>query len=92
MPDYLMGEFNGGCTAADGCREQPLLAAILQEANEMRLTRGRFGIVFGRRVQPPASLQHGRRSHQSSICACSLAVYELGNTTPEPSSFWRQGG
>ena len=33
MPDYLMGEFNGGCTTADGCREQPLLAAILQEAN-----------------------------------------------------------
>ena len=27
MPDYLMGEFNGGCTTADGCREQPLLAA-----------------------------------------------------------------
>jgi hypothetical protein len=22
--DYLMGEFNGGCTAADGCREQAL--------------------------------------------------------------------
>ena len=34
MPDYLMGEFNGGCTAADGRRERPLLAAILQEANE----------------------------------------------------------
>jgi hypothetical protein len=32
--DYLMGEFNGGCTAADGCREQSLLAVILQEINE----------------------------------------------------------
>ena len=33
MPDYLMREFNGGCTTADGCRLQPLLAAILAEAN-----------------------------------------------------------
>lgn len=32
MPNYLIGEFNGGCTASDGCREQPLLAATLQEA------------------------------------------------------------
>jgi hypothetical protein len=29
----LMGQFNGGCTAADGCREHPLSAAILQEGN-----------------------------------------------------------
>ena len=33
MPDYLMDEFNGGCTTADGRWEQPLLAAVLQEAN-----------------------------------------------------------
>jgi len=26
----MIGEFNGGCTA-DGCREQPLLAVIVQE-------------------------------------------------------------
>jgi len=32
--NYLMGEFNGGCTAADGCREQPPLAVILQEGND----------------------------------------------------------
>jgi len=25
------GEFNGGCTAANGCREQSLLAVILRE-------------------------------------------------------------
>ena len=31
--DDLMGEFNGGRTAADGCREQQLLVVILQEAN-----------------------------------------------------------
>ena len=31
MPDYLMGEFNGGCTIARWLREQPLLAVILQE-------------------------------------------------------------
>ena len=36
MPDYLMGQFNGGCPAADGCGERPLLAAILQEANVAR--------------------------------------------------------
>jgi len=35
-----MGEFNGGCTAADGCREQPLLAVILQEGNVLRERRG----------------------------------------------------
>ena len=39
MPDYLMGEFNGGCTAADGCRERLLLAAILQEANDLGAQR-----------------------------------------------------
>ena len=39
MPDYLMGEFNGGCTTADGRREEPLLAAILQEANGRRHPR-----------------------------------------------------
>ncbi len=33
MPDTLRGEFNSGCTTADGRREQPLLAVILQEAN-----------------------------------------------------------
>jgi len=33
MPDSLMCEFNGGY-AADGCREQPLLAVILQEGND----------------------------------------------------------
>ena len=32
MPDSLMCEFNGGY-AADGCREQPLIAVILQEGN-----------------------------------------------------------
>lgn len=37
--DYLMGEFNGGCTAADGCREQPLIAVILQEGNGYRAQR-----------------------------------------------------
>ena len=31
-----MGEFSGGCTAADGCREQPLLAVILQEGMVLR--------------------------------------------------------
>jgi hypothetical protein len=40
MPDSLMGEFNGDCTAADGCREQPLLAVILQEGNGLALRRG----------------------------------------------------
>ncbi len=29
--DYLMGEFHGGRTTADGCREWPFLAAIVQE-------------------------------------------------------------
>ena len=33
MPDDLMGKFNVGRTTADGCREQPLLSAILHEAN-----------------------------------------------------------
>ena len=42
MPDYLMDEFNGGCTAADGCRERPLLAAILQEANAQDQLPGRL--------------------------------------------------
>jgi hypothetical protein len=28
--DYLMGEFNGPFAASGGCRERPLLAAILQ--------------------------------------------------------------
>ena len=31
--------FNGGCTAADGCRERLLLAAILQEANDLGAQR-----------------------------------------------------
>ena len=35
-----MGEFYGGCTAADGCWEQPFLAAILQKGNGLRLSRG----------------------------------------------------
>jgi hypothetical protein len=35
MPDTLRGEFNGGCTTANGRREKPLLAAILQEANAL---------------------------------------------------------
>jgi hypothetical protein len=38
--DYLMGEFNGGCSAADGCWEQPLLAVILQEGNVGITRRG----------------------------------------------------
>ena len=42
-----MGEFNGGCTAADGCREQPLVAVILQEGNARhnRLAMERSGIA-----------------------------------------------
>ena len=32
--NYLVGEFNGSCTTADGCRDQPPLAAILQEGND----------------------------------------------------------
>ena len=30
----LMGELNGGCTAADGGREQPLFAVVLQERDD----------------------------------------------------------
>ena len=66
MPDYLMGEFNGGCTTADGCREQPLLAAILQEANA--------------RAQPPPSrsatpiIIYDRGTSRPAVgCSASLA-------------------
>jgi len=38
--DYLLGEFNGGCTTADGRREQSLMAAVLQEANAPAQGRG----------------------------------------------------
>ncbi len=31
-----MGEFNGGCAAANGCREQPPLTVILKEGNLSR--------------------------------------------------------
>jgi hypothetical protein len=41
--DYLMGEFSGGCTAADGCREQPLLAVILQEGMVLRKDKVEIG-------------------------------------------------
>ena len=43
MRDYLMGQFNGGCTARRWLWEQPLLAAILQEANDQVKLRGRLG-------------------------------------------------
>ena len=51
MPDYLMGEFNGGCTTADGCRERPLLAAILQEANGSELSGA--GVLYLGAKMPP---------------------------------------
>jgi hypothetical protein len=48
--DYLMGEFNGGCTAAEGCREEPLLAVILQEGNARPLSRGAPSAARGVRL------------------------------------------
>jgi len=46
---YLMGEFNGGCTPADGCREQQLLAVILQEGNApVQRRRGVLPTATGR--------------------------------------------
>jgi hypothetical protein len=50
--DYLMGKFNGGRTAADGCRDQPLLAVILQEGNDPGV---QAWPGFGRRLQPRVS-------------------------------------
>ena len=76
----MLGEFNGGCTAADGFREQPLLAAILQEANVANEPRA---ISNHRRVGSIRGL--GSPSYQSGCV--SLIELVVKRRTSEPSRF-----
>jgi len=79
-----MGEFNGGCAAADGLSRQPLLAAVLQEANARAsaapVLEPRLHAVVRRRLATdlqPKLLLHQCLDYRLQY-RCNVGLRELG--------------